>query len=175
MGDHEGWAEPSGLLLSGLLPNEAASVTRALDMERWFKAEERTAELIACIQPNQPSEERRNAVADYVQRLIMKCFSCEVGGSSCLVFTSLCINSIARWKQLFPWLCYVSHILITIIIEYPHISFWAQCGFLSCTKGPKVVHEYFYVFFLVVFTYLGYNWAKLEHSEASFFYQVLRG
>eukprot|EP00268_Persea_americana_P020599 TRINITY_DN2073_c0_g1_i5.p1 TRINITY_DN2073_c0_g1~~TRINITY_DN2073_c0_g1_i5.p1 ORF type:complete len:1433 (+),score=299.59 TRINITY_DN2073_c0_g1_i5:173-4471(+) len=78
MGDHEGWAEPSGLLLSGLLPNEAASVTRALDMERWFKAEERTAELIACIQPNQPSEERRNAVADYVQRLIMKCFSCEV-------------------------------------------------------------------------------------------------
>ncbi|KAJ8634494.1 hypothetical protein MRB53_008761 [Persea americana] len=78
MGDHEGWAEPSGLLLSGLLPNEAASVTRALDMERWLKAEERTAELIACIQPNQPSEERRNAVADYVQRLIMKCFSCEV-------------------------------------------------------------------------------------------------
>ncbi|MFS7970716.1 hypothetical protein Hanom_Chr09g00824181 [Helianthus anomalus] len=35
-------------------------------------AEERTAELIACIQPNQPSEERGNVVADYVQRLIMK-------------------------------------------------------------------------------------------------------
>ncbi|MFS7895847.1 hypothetical protein Hanom_Chr14g01303451 [Helianthus anomalus] len=35
-------------------------------------SEERTAELIACIQPNQPSEERGNVVVDYVQRLIMK-------------------------------------------------------------------------------------------------------
>ncbi|KAK9147287.1 hypothetical protein Scep_006044 [Stephania cephalantha] len=74
MGNHEGW----GLLPNGLLPNEAASVTRMLDHERWARAEERTAELIGCIQPNQPSEELRSAVADYVQRLIMKCFSCEV-------------------------------------------------------------------------------------------------
>ncbi|XP_068637691.1 uncharacterized protein [Aristolochia californica] len=83
MGDHEGWALPSGLLPNGLLPNgllpnEAAGVTRVLDAQRWSKAEERTTELIACIQPNQPSEERRNAVADYVQRLIMKCFTCQV-------------------------------------------------------------------------------------------------
>ncbi|KAJ8900544.1 hypothetical protein K2173_025321 [Erythroxylum novogranatense] len=79
MGEHERWAEASsGLLPNGLLPNEAASVIRALDAERWSKAEERTAELIACIQPNQPSEERRNAVAHYVQRLISKCFPCEV-------------------------------------------------------------------------------------------------
>ncbi|OVA01945.1 Nucleotidyl transferase domain [Macleaya cordata] len=78
MGHNEGWAQPSGLLPNGLLPNEAASVTRPLEPERWMKAEERTAELIACIQPNQPSEELRNAVADYVQRLIMKCFSCQV-------------------------------------------------------------------------------------------------
>ncbi|KAL5987622.1 hypothetical protein ACLOJK_035372 [Asimina triloba] len=78
MGDHEGWAMPSGLLPNGLLPNEVASVTRSLDMARWSIAEERTAELISCIQPNQPSEERRNAVADYVQRLIMKSFSCQV-------------------------------------------------------------------------------------------------
>ncbi|KAI9109783.1 hypothetical protein K1719_018824 [Acacia pycnantha] len=79
MGEHEGWAQPpSGLLPNGLLHNEAASVMRALDSERWLKAEERTAELIKCIQPNPPSEERRNAVADYVQRLIMKCFPCQV-------------------------------------------------------------------------------------------------
>ncbi|XP_044493681.1 uncharacterized protein LOC123217016 isoform X2 [Mangifera indica] len=79
MGDHEGWTEPpSGLLLNGLLPNEAASVIRVLDSERWLKAEERTAELIACIKPNSFSEERRSAVADYVQRLIVKCFPCEV-------------------------------------------------------------------------------------------------
>ncbi|KAJ0112753.1 hypothetical protein Patl1_00589 [Pistacia atlantica] len=79
MGEHEGWTEPpSGLLLNGLLPNEAASVIRVLESERWLKAEERTAELIACIQPNSFSEERRSAVADYVQRLIVKCFPCQV-------------------------------------------------------------------------------------------------
>ncbi|KAK8570387.1 hypothetical protein V6N13_003070 [Hibiscus sabdariffa] len=81
MGEHEGWAAqqpPSGLLPNGLLPNEAASAIRVLDSERWMKAEERTAELIACIQPNAPSEGRRIAVADYVQRLISKCFPCQV-------------------------------------------------------------------------------------------------
>ncbi|KAI3907249.1 hypothetical protein MKW92_005134 [Papaver armeniacum] len=72
-GHYESWAQPNGLL-----PNEAAFVTRPLEHERWMKAEERTAELIACIQPNQPSEELRNAVADYVQRLIMRCFTCQV-------------------------------------------------------------------------------------------------
>ncbi|CAI9101126.1 OLC1v1038384C1 [Oldenlandia corymbosa var. corymbosa] len=78
MGGHEeGWPEPSGLLPNGLLPN-AGPVIPLLDSDRWLRAEERTAELIACIQPNQPSEERRNAVADYVQRLIVKCFPCQV-------------------------------------------------------------------------------------------------
>ncbi|XP_021281040.1 uncharacterized protein LOC110414270 [Herrania umbratica] len=81
MEEHEGWAAqqpPSGLLPNGLLPNETASVIQILDSERWMKAEERTAELIARIQPNAPSEGRRNAVADYVQRLISKCFPCQV-------------------------------------------------------------------------------------------------
>ncbi|KAG0464348.1 hypothetical protein HPP92_019984 [Vanilla planifolia] len=78
MGEHEGWLQPDGLLPNGLLPIEVSNVIRVLNTERWSKAEERTAELIACIQPNRPSEERRNAVASYVQRLIMKCFSCEV-------------------------------------------------------------------------------------------------
>ncbi|XP_054783579.1 uncharacterized protein LOC129290712 isoform X2 [Prosopis cineraria] len=79
MGEHDGGEQPpSGLLPNGLLRKEAASVIRALDSERWLKAEERTAELIKCIQPNPPSEERRNAVADYVQRLIMQCFPCQV-------------------------------------------------------------------------------------------------
>ncbi|KAL2478699.1 nucleotidyltransferase [Forsythia ovata] len=77
MGEHEGWAEPSGPLPNGLLPG-AGPVMRALDTERWMKAEERTSELIARIQPNQPSDERRKTVADYVQRLIKKCFSCQV-------------------------------------------------------------------------------------------------
>ncbi|KAH9732317.1 NTP transf 2 domain-containing protein [Citrus sinensis] len=88
MGEHEGRREPpSGLLLNGLLPNEAGSVIRALDPERWLKAEERTAELIACIQPNPFSEERRNAVADYVQRLISKCVPCQVANFYIYVFT----------------------------------------------------------------------------------------
>lgn len=83
MGKHEGWAQPpssDGLLVpNGLLPGEAASVVQVLDSERWSKAEERTAELIDCVQPNPPSEERRNAVANYVQQLIMRCFPCHVG------------------------------------------------------------------------------------------------
>ncbi|KAF5733122.1 hypothetical protein HS088_TW17G00658 [Tripterygium wilfordii] len=81
MGEHEGWSQPQpsdGPLPNGLLPNEAASVIRVLDPERWLKAEERTAELIDCIKPNPPSEERRNAVVVYVRHLIMKCFPCQV-------------------------------------------------------------------------------------------------
>ncbi|KAJ4843432.1 hypothetical protein Tsubulata_021600 [Turnera subulata] len=78
MGGFEGPAQSSGFFPNGLLPNEVASVTRELEPERWALAETRTAELISCIQPNQPSEERRNAVASYVQRLIAKCFSCQV-------------------------------------------------------------------------------------------------
>ncbi|GMH00427.1 hypothetical protein Nepgr_002266 [Nepenthes gracilis] len=78
MGELEELVQPNGLLPNGLLPSESASVIRVLDAERWSMAEGRTAELIARIQPNQPSEERRNAVADYVQQLIMKCFSCQV-------------------------------------------------------------------------------------------------
>ncbi|KMT20330.1 hypothetical protein BVRB_1g003300 [Beta vulgaris subsp. vulgaris] len=78
MGGLEARQQPSGLHPNGLLPNVSASVIRVVNSERWLRAEERIAELIACIQPNQPSEERRNAVADYVQRLIRKCFPCQV-------------------------------------------------------------------------------------------------
>ncbi|XP_072977212.1 uncharacterized protein [Typha angustifolia] len=78
MGPHEGWTLPGGPIPNGLLPNEVGSLTRVLDEERWEMAEGRIAELISRIQPNQPSEERRKAVANYVQRLILKCFSCEV-------------------------------------------------------------------------------------------------
>ena len=71
MGENGSLAEVSPP--NGLLPGKAASVTRPLDAERWAKAEDRTAKLIACIQPNPPSEDRRNAVARYVRRLIMEC------------------------------------------------------------------------------------------------------
>ncbi|KAM7467713.1 hypothetical protein LguiB_015275 [Lonicera macranthoides] len=78
MGSNGACAQPTGFYPNGLLPNEAASATRVLDPQIWSIAEERTAELIDCIQPNKPSEERRNAIACYVQRLIAKCFSCQV-------------------------------------------------------------------------------------------------
>lgn len=77
MGENEAWAEAGGPSPNGLLPG-AGPVMQAVDTERWSRAEERTAELISCIQPNHFSEERRNAVAEYVQRLIMKCFPCQV-------------------------------------------------------------------------------------------------
>ncbi|WOK98444.1 hypothetical protein Cni_G07156 [Canna indica] len=78
MGEHGVRAQPSDLLPNGLLPNQVVSVTRVLNMERWSKAEKRTAELMPYIQPDQPSEEHRNAVANYVQLLITKCFACQV-------------------------------------------------------------------------------------------------
>ncbi|EOX95734.1 Poly(A) RNA polymerase cid14, putative [Theobroma cacao] len=81
MEENEGWAAqqpPSELLPNGLLPNETASVIQILDSERWMKAEERTADLIARIQPNAPSEKRRKDVAEYVQGLICQCFPCQV-------------------------------------------------------------------------------------------------
>lgn len=82
MGENEGWASQpaSGLLLpNGLLCNEEGSLMRELDSERWLKAEERAVELIDCIQPNAPSEHRRQSVAKYVQSLIEKCLPCKVG------------------------------------------------------------------------------------------------
>ncbi|KAE8676876.1 hypothetical protein F3Y22_tig00111582pilonHSYRG01455 [Hibiscus syriacus] len=79
MGEHGWWKALGGLLPNGgLSPNEAGSMDMIFDSERWTMAEERTAELIACIQPNAVSEGRRNAVANYVQRLISKCFPCQV-------------------------------------------------------------------------------------------------
>lgn len=68
-----------GMVPNGLLPSASAGMTRRLDPERWAVAEDRTAELIACIQPNVYSEGRRLAVYHYVQRLIMNCLSCQVG------------------------------------------------------------------------------------------------
>ncbi|KAK8933440.1 hypothetical protein KSP39_PZI015257 [Platanthera zijinensis] len=79
MGEHEDRLLPRDLVvLNGLLGDEVANAARVLDKERWLRAEERTADLLACIQPDLPSEERRNAVVDYVQRLIMNRFSCEI-------------------------------------------------------------------------------------------------
>ncbi|KAM7268429.1 hypothetical protein ACFE04_010595 [Oxalis oulophora] len=66
------------ILPNGLLPDEGSNVTRMLDQERWSRAEARTEELLSCIQPSQPSEERRQAVVSYVRRLIGECLSCQV-------------------------------------------------------------------------------------------------
>ncbi|KAK1275071.1 hypothetical protein QJS04_geneDACA004126 [Acorus gramineus] len=66
-----------GIRPNGLL-SDSGSVTRELDVVRWAAAEGRTAELIARIQPNEFSNERRDAVSNYVQRLISQCFSCQV-------------------------------------------------------------------------------------------------
>lgn len=120
MGGHEGWAQPNGFSPNGLLPNEAASVTRALDQERLSLAEERTKQLIACIQPNQPSEERREAVASYVKSLIMKCFSCKVPISLLLFLLMLLLSALLLSPLLLSfWIVdavVISIIIITIVI-----------------------------------------------------------
>lgn len=78
MGDHGVWTQLNDLHPNGLLPAAKTNVTQALDADRWLKAEVHTTDLIARIQPNPSSEERRNAVASYVQRLITECLSCPV-------------------------------------------------------------------------------------------------
>ncbi|KAK9665295.1 hypothetical protein RND81_14G103300 [Saponaria officinalis] len=70
--------QSSGICLNGLVVEDAASITRPLDPERWAKAEERTAELISQIQPNWPSEKHRNAIASYVKLLVSSCVPCQV-------------------------------------------------------------------------------------------------
>uniref|UniRef100_A0A7N0VM67 Polymerase nucleotidyl transferase domain-containing protein n=1 Tax=Kalanchoe fedtschenkoi TaxID=63787 RepID=A0A7N0VM67_KALFE len=78
MGEHEGWAQPSAVVPNGLLPNDGGPLIRMLDTDIWCEAEKRTADLIRCIQPNPLSEERREAVAKYVVKLVTKCFPCKV-------------------------------------------------------------------------------------------------
>jgi uncharacterized protein YciW len=63
---------------SGLVPSEVTNVTRMLDPDRLTLAERRAAQLIANIQPNPLSDERRSAVTSYVRRLITSCISCKV-------------------------------------------------------------------------------------------------
>ncbi|KAK1275552.1 hypothetical protein QJS04_geneDACA001543 [Acorus gramineus] len=70
MGEREGLADEC--------PGGTGRAMRPLDAERLAVAEERTAELIARVRPTWHSEGRRNAVADYVERLISSCFACQV-------------------------------------------------------------------------------------------------
>ncbi|XP_020587138.1 uncharacterized protein LOC110029263 isoform X2 [Phalaenopsis equestris] len=78
MGCHGGSAETGCFTPTGLLPDREISVGGVIDSERWSAAEERVAELVALIQPNEGSWKRRQDVADYIQSLIGKCFSCQV-------------------------------------------------------------------------------------------------
>ncbi|KAH9559721.1 hypothetical protein CY35_06G072000 [Sphagnum magellanicum] len=78
MGDPASWPQPSGLTPDGSSAFAAAFASARQDDAWWAQAELRTSQLIACIQPTRASEERRQAVADYVQRLIHQCFKCQV-------------------------------------------------------------------------------------------------
>ena len=70
----ENWPQPSGLTADGASSFASAYISSvSKDDDWWAKAEDQTAELITSIQPIQPSEERRQAVVDFVQRLIKKC------------------------------------------------------------------------------------------------------
>ncbi|KAK8918361.1 hypothetical protein KSP39_PZI021987 [Platanthera zijinensis] len=73
IGEETGCILPTGLLLG-----REICVGRVHDSDRWTEAEDRIAELINRIQPNEESEKSRKAIADYIQSLIGKCFSCQV-------------------------------------------------------------------------------------------------
>lgn len=96
MGDPASWPQPSGLTPDGSSAFAAAFASARQDDAWWAQAELRTSQLIACIQPTRASEERRQAVADYVQRLIHQCFKCQVQFFS--HFASL--SGIVSWNVL---------------------------------------------------------------------------
>eukprot|EP01018_Ginkgo_biloba_P015244 Gb_32202 [translate_table: standard] len=77
MGDLQVSPQPNGILTE----ESSSSVnpqSSNIDLNRWGKAERRTAEIILRIQPTVISEQRRKAVIEYVQRLIQSCVRCEV-------------------------------------------------------------------------------------------------
>ncbi|KAK1550851.1 hypothetical protein Q3G72_025950 [Acer saccharum] len=96
MDGHEGQAQSSGFYFNGRLPSEADSLTRALDRGRWSRAEKRVAELIARIQPNQPSEIQRNGVESYMRRLITKCFPCQSVGPVDVALDKITADNFSR-------------------------------------------------------------------------------
>jgi len=70
---------PGGLSAEGAHSFRVAFDTfRAKGEEWWAKAEGLAAELITSIQPNPASEHRRQAVVDYVTKLIQSCVNCQV-------------------------------------------------------------------------------------------------
>lgn len=69
MGDLQVWPQPNGILTEESAPS-ANPHPSAIDANRWAKAELRTSEIILCIQPTVQSEQKRNEVIEYVQRLL---------------------------------------------------------------------------------------------------------
>jgi len=78
--DHsESRLQPSGLTAEGAsLFDTAFSFATEKDDDWWIRAEHHTAELITSIQPIRLSEERRKAIANFVERLIKGCLDCPV-------------------------------------------------------------------------------------------------
>lgn len=67
--------QPSGLTAEGApLFDTAFERAEKKDDDWWNRAEDQAAELIASIQPIPSSEKRRQAIVDFVQDLIEKCF-----------------------------------------------------------------------------------------------------
>lgn len=69
-------------------PNPHPSVIK---VENWRRAEEATREVLWCIRPTVVSEERRKAVVDYVQELLMTRMGSKVS-LLCLVTCTICSN-----------------------------------------------------------------------------------
>jgi hypothetical protein len=97
MEDFRDWLpEPNGPVLEERPSSSSSSSSRssnqtAIGAELWLRAEEATQGIIAQVQPTVVSENRRNAVIDYVQRLIRNCLRCEV--SSLYTHIRLCIHT----------------------------------------------------------------------------------
>lgn len=94
--DHPESLPPSGLTAEGAsLFVTAFSFAAKKDDDWWIRAERQTAELISSIQPIRFSEERRKAIANFVEQLIKGCFDCSVQVSNLpLLFNAAILSSL---------------------------------------------------------------------------------
>ncbi|XP_057869040.2 uncharacterized protein LOC131076031 [Cryptomeria japonica] len=79
MGDLQAWPQPNGNLTEEKESSSSANPNpSSIDGKLWALLEERASEIILCVHPTLKSEQRRNEVIDYVQRLIQGRIGCKV-------------------------------------------------------------------------------------------------
>lgn len=93
---------PNGLLLS----SEETFVARVLEGKRWSQVEDRTTELLQCVQLNHKSEALRNNIISYLRGLITSHVPCQV-----------------------PKLCFICNLFMTSFFGFGFPAVLFSCNF----------------------------------------------